>query len=538
MADTDVAVPLEDGPWTGILDSVAPTAKGTGKYLQGVNIYPLDPEIGEGVVGRPGVRQMGAQLGAGAVRRTQGIFQFTKENGTEITVAIVGGKFYTLNWATEVWTEVLTAANLAGAAITLSATQPIGFVVYNDTLLVSDGVNTPWTWDGTTGAGLVKLTNAPAFYGQPAVYYGRIFGIKASEPTVLVWSETDLANTGYEAGGYNNSWSLTQTDPNRLFGILGTNDSLIVARARSATSIGGSVTSNFSSAATRDSVSDTEGTQSPFALVLIGVNIMLLDADLHPQLVRPGGSGLTQLWTPMRENLKRLPKTPAMLEKSIAVNYTPAQLVLISVADIEATEPNLLMVFDAKEKIPIPVAVWSGWEITSMSMVKSGVAATLGRPYLFHGGTDGRIYLHGHPDDDTFLTDDALASGTIPIRHVLETMALGYSTKREKIFDRIDISSRSPTEQTLDVSVTTPRGRSTPQTIVLPPGIPGWDFGLWDEMEWDTEASTQENHADVGIDEQARWVKVLLEHETLGEQFGVNALTVTAYTTDDDPEVP
>lgn len=530
----DQALDLTDGPWSQMLDSIAPTSRRRGAYLLGQNIYPLDPAIGDGVVGRPGVRVLGAQLGAPGARRGQGTYQFTKKNGTEYTVQVTGGRFYTLTWGTETWTEVLTAAQLAAAGIALSATARVAFLTYSDKLMVSDGVNLPWLWDGTTGGGLTKMTNCPVLYGQPTVYNARIFGIKAADPSTFVWSETDSPNTGYEAGGFNNSWTLTQTDPNRLYALVGQNDAVTALRARSGTLISGDVTSNFSSTGTKDALSGSIGTASPFAVVVQDVNLLLLDADLHPQLVRPGGAGFSPVWANLRETLKKVPKTAASAEKCIGVYYSPAQLVLFAVPDIGQTECTMCLVYDVKGE-PVPVGVWRGWEMTTLAMVKDGTGA----PYLLHADTLGYVYLHGNPEDSG-PWDDFLSTGTVPIAHVLELQALGYSAKDEKIFDRIDVAIRALTRMTLDVSYTTPRGQTPAQRIVVDSGIAGWDNALWDLMTWDVDVSlsTQEAHGDVGIDAEARWIKPKLSHAMLNEQFGVVGVSVAAFGTDDDPEVP
>lgn len=538
MASVDTLVPIADGPWSGMLDAISPTTKAKGKYLLGQNIYPLDPQIGEGVIGRPGVRAMGAIGGSVGARRSQGYYDFTKRSGVSYTIRVVGGKFETLDWASETWANVLTTAQLTAAGITLDADATVSFLTFSDKLIVSDGVNKPWMWDGTTGAGLTLLANAPVMYGPITAYAGRIWGVKKIETSTMVWSEVDDATIGYEAGGYNNAWTITQTDPNRLYRLIGTNEALYVLRARSATIVSGQVTSTFSSAATRDSLSDTIGTMSPFAVVVQDLNVVVIDADMHPQLLRPGGAGFTELWTALRETLKRVPRTPAMLEKCQSVLYTPASLLLFSIPDRDALEPNMLLVYDVKGEIPMPVAIWRGWEITAMGMVKN---PTSGKPYLFHGDSTGWTYLHGNPEDHVEGPwDDELVTGTVPIDHIFESQALGFQIETEKIFDRIDVSIRAATTMTLEISAETPRGTSEPQTIFVDPGFSGWDLALWDDMLWDVDEvlGTQESHGDVGVDLQARWIKVRARHRTLGQQFGLVALGVTAYRTDNDPEIP
>lgn len=532
MAEADKEILLEDGPWDGILDSVAPTARREGKYLVGENIYPEDPAVGAGVVGRPGCRVLGAQLGSAGRRRVQGKYEFVKKSGTKHRIAIVGGYFYTFDWATEIWTERLSAANLAAAAVTLDQSARIAFLTYSDKVLISDGVNTPWMWDGTSGGGITKLTNAPIFYGQPTIFAGRIFGIKAIDTVTAVWCEPDQPNTGYEAGGFNNSWSLIQTDPNRLYRLVGTNEALFAIRARSGTTITGNVTANFATSSSRDSLSETEGTKSPFAVATVGTaELVFPDASMKPHLLIPGGQP-TPIWTPFREFGATLPEDQA--EKAIAIHWPPADLLLLAVCGAGATECNRVMVYDTKGATPIAVSVWYGWTITSLAMWTNDQDEA----FLIRGDDNGYIYQHGNPDGA--IWDDRLVSGDVAIKHVLELQALGYSTKREKIFDRIDLALRSLTAMTLDVSVLTPRGQSAQQVVSQPAGYLGWDSGFWDQMEWDPDVSvtTQEQHASVGLEVFGRWAKPRVEHETLGERFGLVAVTITGYAVSDDPPIP
>lgn len=536
MATADQEFAISDGPWNRVIDSLSPTTREDGAALLLQNVYPLDPALGDGVVGRPGFIVTGVQLGSVGRRRVQGSCQFTRRDGTEYTVAIVGGYFYTYSWAGNTWTEVVTNANLTTAVITLSQTAKVAFTTFNNTLHVSDGVNLPWTWNGTSGAGgLVSLTNSPVLYGRPTVHQGRVSGIKASDFATFVWSEVAAANTGYEAGGYANAWTIAQTDPNRLYHLIGTNEALLVIRARSATAAGGGVSSTFASSATREGLSETVGTISPWAAVWSGTALLTLDADLRPQVYRAGAAGFAAIWGPFRETIKNVPRTPALAALAMSVDYRPADLVLMALPEQGGTECTMLLVFSMKSGAPVPVAVWRGFTMTDLSIVKNAS----GVPVLLHGDADGYIYRHGNPEDSS-PWDDELVGGTVAIKHILECQALGYAIKREKVFDRIDIAIRALSRMTLSVSAVTPLGRAAAQSIVVDSGVLGWDTALWDEMIWDVEQSTttQEAHGEIGVDLTARWIKPRIVHETLGERFGLIGLTVTAYAASDDPEAP
>jgi hypothetical protein len=537
VAATDVEIPLEDGPWDGMLDSISPTAKAAGKYLLGQNVYPLDPDIAEAIVGRPGVKQLGAQLGAVANRRVQGIFQFTKSTGFEATVGVAGGKFYSYDWSLLLWSEPITAA-LGIAGITIDPYAQIAFLNFADRLVVSDGVHDLWDWDGSNGGGLRNLVNSEPMYGQIRVYYARIVGISALTRDTILWSQTDDATTGYRSGGFNNAWSPTQNDPNRLEAILPTNNVLYAFRARSALPLEGPPGPDFSTDNTRDSISDTFGTLSPFAAILHDVNAVVLDANLHPQFLRPGGAGFIPIWRELRETTKRTSKAPAFAAKCITIFYEPASLFLIAYPDSGANECNACLVYDAKGELPRAVAIWRGWEITSMAMVKDGA----GRPVWLHGDSNGYIYQHGNPEDDNFLTDDALATGTVAIEHIFEQQPQGYATKTEKIFDRADFTVRPAIGQmTMNVSLSTPYGTSAEQQVVLGSASTGFDDPTgFDDLTFDGTGggTTQEIHSDVGLDGFGRWGKLKLRHATLGEQFGLEAIRIAAYVNDDDPEAP
>jgi hypothetical protein len=520
---------LEDGPWHRMRDNYAPTSRVQGALGLCQNCYPVAPDAGGAVLGRPGYTGLGAQLGSPGARTVQGYKQFKKKDGTSKTVKICGGKFYTLDWATRVWTEVLTAANLAaatGGAVSLSTTARVSFLNFADVLVVSDGVNTPFYWDGTVGGGVTKMTNAPIFYGPLTTYYGRLMGIKATDRATFVWSEVLQPNTGYEMVGYSNAWTLTQTDTSALMRLIGTNDQLVVMRARSATAATGKVDVNFSSSGTREGVAEAEGTSSPWAIIQTEKAMCFLDSDLRPQLARTGGN-LIDIWEDLYETIRQLPKTQA--QSALAVNYTPASLFLFAVCDLGSTDPNLILVFNGSPDVPVPVGVWRGFSMTALEMVENAA----GEPRLLHG-YNGYSYEHGNPEDS--IWDDFDATGTNAIEHIIESQPLGFDLKREMLFDRIDLSLYTASAMSVDVNYETPRGSSAVQQIAVTGGGAVWDSGLWDGVSWAT--SSQEEHKALGILGEGRWIKCRFRHKLAGQEFGLNSFAVTAYPANTDPGVP
>jgi hypothetical protein len=243
---------------------------------------------------RPGrYRITATQLGGGGVGQLA--YQFTKLDGTQYTVAICGGKFYTLNWGTTTWTEVVTAANFATATITLSTTARCFAVTLADKMIVSDGVNTPWMWDGTAGAGgLTKLTNCPVLYGQPTVYAAKLFGIKNTNRAAYVWSEENDPTTGYEAGGFSNIFVASQTGSDPLFAVRGINDGFYFWRQKSVGVMRGASNEEFQSATTMDSFSGA-GTTSPRGVLYHNNTFWFPDERGRPWSLSPGGQ-MQPLW--------------------------------------------------------------------------------------------------------------------------------------------------------------------------------------------------------------------------------------------------
>jgi hypothetical protein len=527
MAATDRVLMLEDGPWSQMIDSRSPTARVEGAYTLGQNVYPMDSGLGETLVGRPGSRPAGARL-VTFPAFIQAITQFS-HGASETTVAVAGGELYTFNWTTETWTKVVTTANLTTKSITLSAVPlVVACVTFGDALVVSDQNNIPFLWDGTSGsAGLTKLTNCPPLYGQPTVHQARLFGIKALDQRTMVWSEADDATTGYDTGGFTNAWTLRQTDQHPLTRLVGTNSGLIIFRARSVTMASGDVgTLEFQSTDTREAIDSSVGTYTPFAVLEIGPNILFLSSDLQPYLLRPGATGVVPIWSGLRNTLVG-GAARANPQQAFAVNYTPASLAIFAVSDsLASTAPNTLLVYDVRGDNPVPVGVWNGWDQASISAMAMVLDTQLPTPvprwmHGDYGTSGGYVYLHGNPDDATFLTDDSLPAGAQPIYHLVHCQPLGYSTGREKIFDREDVSFRAPTPQQVSIWNRTPRGDSDPYALTVDPA----------DVEIETKVT-------LGLDEEGRWIAPRVAHQALGEQFGLVAVSVTGYAADNDPADP
>lgn len=231
-----------------MVDSLAPDADPLSVFL--LNNARLEMGV---VTQRYGWnRQSTTTLGTAGTGNNGVAYEWTKLDGTTKTIIVQNGQVYLVSNAL-IPTVTLTAAQLTAAGITI-AVSTVFCVPFANQLVFSDGVNVPFIWDGTDGGGLTLLTNTPVAFGSPTVYYARLFFIKASDHGTIVWSEVNQPNVGYEAGGYNNAWTLAQTGTEPLCAILGTNEQLYYWRNKSIGAIRGAVTSTFSTDGTHDGV--------------------------------------------------------------------------------------------------------------------------------------------------------------------------------------------------------------------------------------------------------------------------------------------
>lgn len=509
---------LECGPLVGMRDSLDPKVSADPlRALTTQNMFPLELNKPSTFYGRPGFQQAGSQLGAVGKLTGQLVYQFTKLDGTEYTVCVVGGQgLYTFDWTLRTWTQTVTVANLTTASITLSETARVYAETYTDKMLISDGVNTPFLWDGTAGAGgLTKLTNAFVIYGQPRIHYAKIFGIKSATRNVLDWSEENQPNTGYESGGYNNSWQLGQTDQEGLYAIAATNDALYYLRARSIGAIRGAVTPEFTADGTHEGVSQNVGTASPDAVCIVDERVFFIDADARPHVIE--GGMLRPLFDDIRETIRSLDRSK--LSNAVCRYDATTGLVLFGVAENSQSNSSCVIAFNPV--LNVPVSVWRGFTFTALGVVKNAD----GVPVLMHLSDDGYAYDHGTLLGSVF--DDGLNAGTASIAHAVETCHLGADARDEKKFIRADVLFRAETEGTdIAFSTETPYGASDGQTQTVQGSGYRYDedASLYDTATFGYD--TIERKATYGFLQDGRWIRCRVSHEQPGEQFGFESVKV------------
>lgn len=527
---------VEQGPYTECFDALDPTAASDTRAALLQNCYPLDAEEGEGIVGRPGFAVWGPQSTGGSVP-VQGYHQFTKLDGTEYAIRVAGGyvDIYPPVSTTAGPISTFIPAVLLANGITLNATARVSMVTFANKVIFSDGINTPWSFDGINVA---KLTNAPAFYGPMTVYSAKLFGIKASDRATFVWSEENDPTLGYQATvsgfTYANAWTIGQTDQNALVALRGTNAALYYWRERSTGAVYGKVNSTFATTATHDALSTSVGTKSPWGLVAHGEGFLFPDADGKPHRLVPGG-GIVPVWQPFRETLKSVPR--ASLIDALAVNIEASRLMLIGYTEGLQTAPGTWLAYRDTPDGFKAAGIFRGFTATASAMMKD---ENTGVPVWVHGSSDGYTYKHGTPDGA--IWDDAFVSGTVPITHIVQATPMAGDPPRDAQFQRLDLFTRAESTLTLSVDYATPRGTSTALGLTVSPPA-GLSLSLYDDVAtYDSSAQYAaggvEIRSTVGWSGVGRWIAPRITHGTLGEQFGFIKWRVTGQPIGTNPFTP
>lgn len=515
---------LSAGPFRGMRDAPEPPATDPALAQYAGNMCRRPGPVDAGLVSRPGFRKMGATLSG----TCQAIRTWTRATGARSTVTIMGGKLYTYDWNTAAWSEVVTASNLASKSITLSSAARVALVPFADGLVVSDGVNVPFHWDGTSGAGgLTKMTNCPVLYGPPTVYYSKLVGIKAAARNTMVWSEEGDPNVGYEAGGYNNAWDNPGGYSDPLTAVVGTNEALYVLRERTTIAITGAVTSDWATAGTRANVSEDVGTMSPWATLATASGVLVVDADARPQLFRPSDPRPFPLWPDCAQTVRLIPR--AVLGEVQAVQDDATQSYVIGYPEVGQTNVTALLAF-AQDDWQFTGVWWWGEGVQRLGPVVDGNGVAR---WAHAGLTDACLYVHGDLEDGPH--NDELQSGTRLVEGNVTSAPLGYDVDRELVIDEIEAGLSGTGMTSVTVSYETPRGASLAQTVPLVAGVGlVWDVGKWDEGNW--AGITRDQRVRVGTRGRGRWVRVSVRHSANNEPFGITLMRVRAFSSQGNPK--
>lgn len=527
---------LSCGGWTGMRYSAWTSQSDATKAIFALNGYVDPAGPGSPYRSRPGRYRVSSTALASP---GQLVHQFAKNDGTQYTVAISGGKFYTLNWGTSTWTETLSAANLSAASITLSSTARCYGLTFNNTMVISDGVNTPWTWDGTSGGGLTKLTNAPVFYGQPTVRAGKLFGIKNSDRATIVWSNENDATTGYESGGYSNFWALIQQGSEGLEAIRGTNDSLVYWRAGSIGTIYGDFGAEFQTTNTFDSVSNLIGTRSPRGVLYYNDTFYFPDQRGRPWMLRQGGTP-EPLWQqvspffPLDTGDAEFLGTPIGYASTSAVDLAAMETIPLHSTSgvLFCNSTNLNSGDDTHGALYYDTSgtaqgFWL-WLATTAGVGASGsvLNSTTSAMEVLQVEEDGYTYALGKSGQ---WIDQQSSGATQGVPLIVITPYLGVTSGVEMRFERANVVLGSSSDGDVDVSLrsstsTAPSG-ATPLTA--------------------TATSTfnqQERRVCFGLNRSGRWyaANIQIEHANTSDNFSLafQRMSVVAFADNDSPGFP
>lgn len=529
-------VPLTAGPWVGMRYARWSGKPTPDRVYAAYNAYVDSDGLAGAYRSRPG-RVRAATSAIGSAGNGQLAYQFTKNTGTQYTVAICGGKFYTFNWATSTWTEVLTASDFSSASITLSSTARCHAVTFNNTLVVSDGTNVPWTWDGTTNGGLTKLTNCPVLYGQPTVYAGKLFGIKNTDPASIVWSEENAANTGYEAGGYSNVWALIQQGSDPIYAIRATNDGLYYWRQRSIGVIRGAFGADFETSNTFDAVSNNVGTRSPRGVLYHNDTFYFPDEYGRPWALRQGAAAIP-IWEQVALAFPQDTSDDDAVESirhDVAVTATD----LLAMETVPVSSLRGVLFTSSKAALSgddTHGGLYFGGDGTAQSMWEwdSGNSAGVGAcgwvinsqtnlPEVLFVEDDGRTYVLGRRD----LWYDEQSDGTdVSAAATWVGPRLGASAFMELQFAQLDVvvDARVAGAVTVGALLLTSRDARviTPLSVAVT-----------------TARTVTDKRVPFGFNRNGRWVQAYITM-TAGANFPVtlHGYTVTAYGISTSPLVP
>lgn len=524
------------GPWKGQRTHIA-TSGDKAQYAELLrNLYVRDSDQAPVAISRPGFELVGSQLASGG--KGQFVGQFTEQDGTEHSIAIAGGKFYKYDWGTDTFSETISAANFSSASITVSTTARIYAVPFAGEMVFSDGVNTAWSWDGTAGGGLTKLTGVPVFYGQPWVYNGHLFAICGTSTATrisVMWSEVGDATLGYGVSPYDaNIWDVFQTSQAIFYAGTATNEDIVLCRANSTTRLVGDPADNFQSTAQREGVHEFVGTLSPASMLVHQDIVYYMANDGRIMRVQPGGAA-DEIAIGVREYMsKQAVAKLGVVDAQVWDAGASGEYLLWIIANTASDSPNTVLVVDPRSGEL--VGQWDGWIQDRWGTWKD----SNGVSRLVHiGGADaatatsGYVYVHGIPTGAVWT--DGFQAGAAAVYHSVQTHAMGYDETTEKHWDIANVSALVPSNLTsVSVQIRTPYGLQPPQVVnALVGGGTSWNQANWNAFNWADPG--KERQLSAGLDHDGRWAMLTVNHNESGEQIAIQSVVARAFVLAADP---
>jgi hypothetical protein len=505
--------------------SDARTPSGNPKLASEIyNAYPLNPRTARDIIGRPGANHLATVASPGL---GQAAFQYRKLDGTTYTVVFINGLMYTVNWATGVHTNVAL-----GAIGALQTTDKIYMTVLADKLIISDGVRKPFYWDGAV---FTDMTNCPVLFGQPVVYYAKLFGIVKANPVQIVWSEENAPLDGYDTqinpatlAPYDNQWVVGQTAQDRLYVLMATDDALYFSRARSWSMITGPAEDDFRSTGNREAVSSTVGCTLPSSCIFRNGEIWFQDRDGFFWYIPLGGQPVP-LWEGYRETIMASDKDPpataggrANLCSMVDWPLVPLVMATIAVINTDAGGPwpwrFRILTWNPETKVPQGV-----WDLPStVEPVHMAAVTNLGEldRVIMLLDENGHSMVFGTPQAGPWR--DQIYSGNVAITHRVKGAELGWEITQDKDWESITaLFYGSNLSATTTIGYTTPmRTASVPQTVQAA-----------------ALAADAEIRRKVGIKQLGRWLRPEVTHSLINEQFRFLGFEAGAFAIANPPRI-
>jgi hypothetical protein len=378
-------------------------ADANAKLGQGFVLLAQNMHLDDGAyVGRHGVELLGSQIKAGGT--VQGCTSFEDLQAAIHTVAFVDGDMYEYDWSTDSWGA---GTDLSSEGVSMDPAAIPDFVNYRGRLIVTDGVNTPWMWNPSTGDFTV-LTEAP-IARQASVYYDKIFfSDLPGDPSAFEWSEEGFPDQGYD--GASKAWTFAQTDQGRIRRAQGMNEALLVMKEDSTSVVRGAVDDEFKTDAVREGVSETEGTIAGHSVVVVDGDLYMLsqggprriagamgapqEINFHPQ---SGDDRLADIWSQVdRDHWSRC----------VGVYVQPLRHIVWFV-------PTSGSALDLGIVYSVDDGSWSTMTLPFDVVSVDEVENTDGEEFVMLGDGDGKVYLYGGDarwDDNGVAVDRVLRS--------------------------------------------------------------------------------------------------------------------------------
>lgn len=555
-------VRITNGPWTGCFQSWDVAPNPTKELYTAFNCVFRNTQAGLAAQIRPGNARLGqvgvatdsilcteagvdilledgvTTLSTDGHRDAQCIYQHTRLDGTSDPFVFVGGRMY--RWNADPVSPVFT--DITPVTVLISPTSRIFCTTFADRLIVSDGVNRPWTYNPATAVATSiqydSSSSAWNAYGPPVVYGAKLFFILntivgVSTRTTIAWSEEASPTTGYFQTNYDNTWTLTQTNADSLYCLAATNAALYYFRQDSIGAIYGAVSSTFRTSATQDSVSLTVGTTSPASVVRGGDYLWWMDRIGRPFRMRPGGQP-EALWQQMQDGVDSGVASSTLSTSSLerygcAGWHQELGVVGFSLWSSTANLPgSTLYIFDQDSG-----TFGGAWGMNGVNGSYFGALGLLrdanARQRFIVLGSDladngGVVYAHRliGSGGATYYQDD-----TTQLYASIQSRMLGDDAASEYIFDRVDVELAGDDSAGATQSVTLatgsqrtqPSSQSTATSAVLE-GTERVAFGLMQR------ARSLRCTATIQTTTATRVIQ------------GFNRLVVTAFPDANDPGIP